>query len=1039
MYKLSGIAFCIFGLLGSQLMAQECNASFYSEQDSSDINTFHFYNTSNSNINAAAGYFWDMDDGTTYQTENVTHQFATPGTWNVSLSMQVPICTGTIEAIAEGGNPPYSFVWSNGYTEESDSLSIQDSLCPGNYQVSITDMLGDSIAISIELEDMTGDILQLALTYENCLSEFPDSCTGSIDASVSGGAPPYTYNWNTGSDDPEITDLCTGNYIITVCDANDACITDSIDLPVYECSVTDYRSVSGDAVCDGYIEFSVNGGEEPYTYTWSPGVNHTDNTYTSQTGIDLCAGSYIITVMDATGSTCMDSAELNPLDFDFTVTDTPANGNCNGKIIANPVYGTPPYTYNWSTGETDSINEGICSGWHYCTICDSELVCKEDSIEISDLALSSNINWRGPSGPAACDGYIHAYINGGIPPYSFSWEPETESLEGYNFSLLNNLCSGTYILTTCDSEGTCITDTINLNDKPFNVDITPINPNQGICNGKIHVSATGASPPYNFLWSNGDECLYQTSCSIIDLCAGVYYVTISDFENNTVYDSVELSSLPGGPEITEISLSLPSPPDVCNASAVVEAVGQEPLSFTWSTDSWQESNISGIENQCAGTYYFTVCDVNNLCIQDSVQLFELSAHIKNLQHPYNENCNGSIEIMPDGGYPPCVVNWQDGYEGNSISDLCPGWHYYQISDNFGNTYQDSVQLINQNIAPLESNHNIVQTATINNHCQNVISHDITSNWHTSIRGMVYMGDTPLPNGVVILFSKEEEKYTARQLSRVNNGHYQFQELGLPSYAAFAIPVLTSGMEYFPVYYPTYFGNVPNWEDAQFISLSDTAPKNIHLYKTEEIQHGQKMISGQLLYQANTGFEENIFLQDWYDFDPPGIPETGLARHIPVYLMTEDFTYLKQSLTDHQGKFEFRHLAEGNYRLHFEKPGKDCIYSTHAAGDSLTDLVYIMDDQQIRLLTTGIEETDKSRTMLLFPNPVYDECKVTLPEPVRENIRINIYNESGMMVFHKEIKRPGQVMKLDLSDLSPGFYTIMIQSPDEVFRHKFIKK
>ncbi len=45
-------------------------------------------------------------------------------------------------------------------------------------------------------------------------------CDGSIDAVVTGGTPPYSFFWDNGASLQVITGLCTGNYAVTVNDAN---------------------------------------------------------------------------------------------------------------------------------------------------------------------------------------------------------------------------------------------------------------------------------------------------------------------------------------------------------------------------------------------------------------------------------------------------------------------------------------------------------------------------------------------------------------------------------------------------------------------------------------------------------------------------------------------------------------------------------------------------------------------------------------------------------------------------------------------------
>ncbi|MBN4071187.1 SprB repeat-containing protein, partial [Crocinitomix catalasitica] len=43
---------------------------------------------------------------------------------------------------------------------------------------------------------------------------------GSIEVDVSGGVPPYTFDWNTGSVSDSIGGLPSGNYLLLITDAN---------------------------------------------------------------------------------------------------------------------------------------------------------------------------------------------------------------------------------------------------------------------------------------------------------------------------------------------------------------------------------------------------------------------------------------------------------------------------------------------------------------------------------------------------------------------------------------------------------------------------------------------------------------------------------------------------------------------------------------------------------------------------------------------------------------------------------------------------
>ncbi|MDA3911056.1 MAG: T9SS type A sorting domain-containing protein [Bacteroidales bacterium] len=1038
------ITYCLLLFSGiNALQAQDCNASFYAEPVDNCINCFHFINTSQTNINSEIYYYWDMGDGNNYQSENVTHQFNAADNFDVNLSISVPICTGILEISADGGVPPYEFQWSNGYFETTDSLSVQDSLCPGDYQITISDAMGTTTQHSIVLSDMTGMNLSLELEYENCLSAYPDSCIGSVTAIPQGGTPPYYYEWNTGSTNQQIDELCAGFYSVTVCDANDNCTSETIELPLFECGVNAYIAPDDMETCNGHISFQVNGGSFPYTYNTNPDLNYNINPSGIVSDSSLCTGLYIIEVTDANGEVCFDEIKIKPLSAEIITENLPTIGQCNGTLHADANYGTPPYTYTWSTGSDQQQIENLCSGWYYLTLCDSQGICRTDSVELLNQPLANNINWRGPSGPGACDGYIYAYAQGGVAPYNFSWEPTQNSLDGYDFSLANELCEGTYILTSCDSQDSCVVDTIYLTDKPFNVDFDYVNPKNGLCNGKITSSVIGAAPPYNFLWSNGDECLYQTECNITNLCPDTYYVTICDFENNCIVDSVTLYELPLGPEIIAVNQSLASPETECNASALIEAQGQEPLHFNWSTDFWTDGNLSGIENQCAGTYYFTICDDNQICITDSIVLNPVSSYFSLTNNPYNDDCNGSLEAEPYGGYPPYQYEWSNNAETQAISNLCPDWYYVTIADQYNNQYIDSIELVNQSISPLQTGHSSLQYASISGYCTESSTQTISTDYFTSIRGNVYFGTSLLPKGVMLFYTKNENKYTARQLCPIINGKYRIEQLQYPAYYAMAIPVFMSGFEYFPVYYPTYFGNEMNVSNANEIVLYDTISKDIYLAKSENIQHGSNEISGQLIYSSQAQFESNIFLQNWYELDPPGTPQNGLARHIPVYLRNENGDLLKYQLTDHNGSFHFKHLTAGKYSLHFEKAGYNTIYQLHESEDSLTEITYVMYESEISLLSTHAENFYSENDIHIYPNPATDYCNIQINPSTatsEKNIRISIYGTDGKLLKNcmKNTDANGEI-RLNLQEMPKSLLLIRVQSDKINVSQKLLRR
>lgn len=135
-------------------------------------------------------------------------------------------CDGVISLDIEGGVENYSFSWSTG---SSDSESIQD-LCPGIYEVTVTDSEGCKTSIAMEITAAEELIAGLTVTEDK------------IEVNVSGGTEPYTYAWNTGQTtatieiDPEIK-----YYKVTITDVNGC----EIELEHTISSITDANRFPG--------------------------------------------------------------------------------------------------------------------------------------------------------------------------------------------------------------------------------------------------------------------------------------------------------------------------------------------------------------------------------------------------------------------------------------------------------------------------------------------------------------------------------------------------------------------------------------------------------------------------------------------------------------------------------------------------------------------------------------------------------------------------------------------------------------------------
>jgi hypothetical protein len=341
---------------------------------------------------------------------------------------------GSIQLVVEGGAAPYSFVWSNGSTDQN-----QVNLTAGLYSVEVTDANNCSATQSLTLSNETSLSVLTDVMQPSC----QDGTAGSITLTTSGGTEPYSYIWSNGMETATVDNLTDGYYRVTISDQSGCEFKRTIPIVTetgIEATVTTTKAnCFNDPV--GAIDLTISSGTAPFTVEWSNGA-------TSEDISGLTAGKYTATITDALG--CVETINAYVLQNNIQVTynalQTPSCSDAeDGSIDISVSNGTEPYSFLWSTGATTEDVSGLSGGKYTLTITDAVGCTLEKVINLSapaPLQISYGLTQD------ICAGTQSISVNaaGGSPDYSYRWS------DGSTGNQLVGVTPGIYNVSVTDSK-----------------------------------------------------------------------------------------------------------------------------------------------------------------------------------------------------------------------------------------------------------------------------------------------------------------------------------------------------------------------------------------------------------------------------------------------------------------------------------------------------------------------------------------------------------------------------------------------------------
>jgi len=637
--------------------------------------TFSWNNGANSNVlqSVGAGNFsvtvTDANGGQANASFNLTQ----PSALAVSINTGNPCAGGgNATATASGGTGGYSYLWDTGATGATVS-----GLSNGLHCVTVTDGNGCQVVNCAAISGaMSINVVVQGLACFNY-------CDASVEAIVSGGTPPYTYNWSNGATGSVNANLGPGTYSVTATDANGCTVTGSgtVGNPIQiNANLTVNNPGCGGGNPVGSATVNPTGGTAPYTVTWSTGA--TGNTING-----LMAGSYSVTVVDFLGCSSAQAFVVVPQSSIFiSATATPASacGTPTGSITATATGGVAPFTYQWSNGANGATITGLVPGTYTVVVTDSQ-GCGATAQATVGGTPAIDLHITGVSNGCAANGTATAMVTPGTgtAPFSFLWS------NGATTSVINNLSAGTYTVTVTDAAGCTAVDQVTVSGTS-SLSVTATG-NAVSCfnggNGSATANVVGAGGTVAYQWSNGG-----TTQTISNLSTGTYFVTVTDQSSGC---TAFTSAFVGQP--TQVSVTVTGTNGTCNQLGSATAIatgGTAPYTYAWSNGG----TGSTISNLNTGAYAVTATDSKGCAAMGMVSVSNSSAGLNvtvNVTHAISavNADDGSVSTTVSGGTAPYTYSWNTGATTSSLSNLGPGTYTVTVTSSEGCTGTGTVVLV----------------------------------------------------------------------------------------------------------------------------------------------------------------------------------------------------------------------------------------------------------------------------------------------------------------------------------------------------------
>jgi PKD repeat protein/dTDP-4-dehydrorhamnose 3,5-epimerase-like enzyme len=573
--------------------------------------------------------------------------------------------------------PGFTYVWDDPLAQTSATAT---SLAPGLYTLAVTDAFGCTHTLPAMIgpaEPLSA--VQVTVVDESC----PGMADGSATVSISGGAPPYSFEWNTGVTESTLYGGA-GDYSVTIADLN-GCAPALVNITIGTMELVHAVDAGADqVVCMDALPVQLNGTvTNAPGFTWSGGselFTQMGNTVLYMpSSTDIANGSVLLTLSSVSTNGCPPATDELLLTFPnsfangaISATDASCYELSDGSASFAPA--DPTFTYSWNDpGEqSTALALNLAPGTYMLTVTDLYGCNVQLAATIGPAEPLSNVqvSVSDESCLGAGDGSATVSVTGGAPPYSYAWS--TGSSEA---SIQAG--SGTYTVSISDNNGCApavATVTIGAAAYPATADAGV---DQVVCMDALPVQLTGSfTNAADAIWSGGSELFDGTgpvvtyTPSTTDIAAGGVTLTLTTISNTgcpPATDEVVLT-IPNSFANGVVSTTDATCYELSNGSATFSPA-LPGFTFLWNDPNTQL--LATATDLAPGAYTVTVTDIHDCSsIFPAVIGPAEPLSIADLVVT-DESClgsgDGSVTALATGGTQPFAYLWNTGSTSFTIA------------------------------------------------------------------------------------------------------------------------------------------------------------------------------------------------------------------------------------------------------------------------------------------------------------------------------------------------------------------------------------